>query len=230
MKQIALFGATGVAGAGVLRACLASPDVAGVVSIARRAPDVRHPTLRDVRCADIGRVADVVADIGPVDACFYCLGISGTRIDEASYRVITMDYALAAARALGAASPRHSFYFVSGGGASVNSRMMWARVKGETELALGTLRLAGLVVLRPGLIVGDRTPGGLSPLLRLAYPLVRLGRYIPAASIEAEALGCAMLQLLHEGASEGTLENAALRAAAARYRARTRVLWHNPAS
>src|SRR5581483_4977509 len=121
------------------------------------------------------------------------------------------------------------FYFVSGGGANARSRMMWARVKGETELALAQLGLAGLLVLRPGLIVGDRTPGGLSPFLRFVYPLVRLGRCIPGTSIQAEALGDAMLQLLHEDARAGTLENAALCAAAARYRARVAVLWHNPA-
>lgn len=230
MRRVAIFGATGVAGSGVLRACLASPDIHGIVSIGRRPLDVRHPKLREIPCQDFINVADAIAAAGSVDAAFYCLGISGTHIDEAAYRVITMDYAVAAARALRAAHSRAIFQFVSGGGADAHSRMMWARVKGETERALAQVGLAGLVVLRPGFIAGDRTPGGLSPLLRLAYPLVRLGRYIPALSIDADALGCAMLQLLHEQARSGVLENAALRAAASRYRARAGVLWHNPRS
>ena len=53
------------------------------------------------------------------------------------YREITHDYALAAGKALAAASPDASFHFISGSGTRSDSRMMWARVKAETETALG---------------------------------------------------------------------------------------------
>ena len=46
--RILLFGATGLAGSGVLRACLASPEVTEVRAVVRRTTGVRDPKLREL--------------------------------------------------------------------------------------------------------------------------------------------------------------------------------------
>jgi hypothetical protein len=101
---------------------------------------------------------------------------------------------------------------------------MWARVKGETEEALKEPGMAGLVCWRPGMILTDHPPKGISWVRRAMYPILRLGRFVPELSIDADALGFAMLQIELDGQREGTLENPAIRAAAERYLARVRAI------
>lgn len=220
-KRVLLFGATGVAGSGVAKACAADPRVSEIIAVTRRPLDPPRPEVREVECADFGDLSAVHHRIGGVDQVFYCLGISASQVEgEAEYRRITKDYALAAAEAVRATSPNAVFHFISGGGTDAESRMMWARVKGETELALRAMPLA-VVCWRPGMILAERAPRGISGAYRAAYPVLRLMRFVPALSIENEALGRAMLGLaLDEGRREGTLEHRDIRAAAERYERR----------
>ena len=133
--KILLFGATGLAGSGVLRACL---DVAGGHRSARgRAAIDRRPrseAARDpftITILDYSAIADEFAG---VDACFFCLGVSVSQVpDEADYRRIHQAFPLAAARLLRERSPTARFHYLSGGSAGLKSRWMWARVKAEAE-------------------------------------------------------------------------------------------------
>ena len=47
-------------------------------------------------------------------ACVWCLGVSQTQATEKEYIRITLDYAVAAAKAMFAANPQMRFCFVSG--------------------------------------------------------------------------------------------------------------------
>ena len=127
-KRIAIFGATGLAGSGVLRACLDATEVAEIIAITRRPLDITGPKLREIRHENFNDQSSLTPELKNVDACFYCLGIASSGVSEAQYRVITKDYALEAARVLKSASPAHTYHFVSGGSTNVNSRFMWARV------------------------------------------------------------------------------------------------------
>jgi hypothetical protein len=59
-------------------------------------------------------------------------------MSEEAYRRVTYDMTLQAARTLAARSPRMTFVYVSGAAADSTGqgRIMWARVKGQTENAL----------------------------------------------------------------------------------------------
>jgi uncharacterized protein YbjT (DUF2867 family) len=217
--RVAVFGATGVAGRGVLSACLTAPEVEQVVVVVRTLTGVTHPKLRELMWHDFADLSQLESQLTGMDACFYCLGVPSAGMSEEKYRVVTQDYALAAARALQAASPGHAFHFTSGRGTNAGSRMMWARVKGETELALAQLGLARLTCWRPGYIhpqtprehagVGDR-------IMRTLYPMLRGVR---SMTIDAEAIGEAMLEAQRTGVV-GTLENEQLRDLADAWRAR----------
>src|SRR5437660_1086850 len=104
--KIVVFGASGVAGAGSLRAALDDPRVTEVVAIVRKPLGFSDAKLREITCAnflDLSPLADALAG---ADACFYCLGVSTSQVpDAAKYREVTYDYALAAGRALLAKSP-----------------------------------------------------------------------------------------------------------------------------
>ena len=228
-KRIAIFGPTGLAGGGVLSACMNAPEVGSIVAITRRPLQVAGPKLQEIRCTDFGNLDPIANEVGVVDACFYCMGMSSAGVSEKKYRLINMTYALEAARMLKATSPLHTFHFLSGSGTRVDSRFMWARVKGETEEALKAFGLAGIVCWRPAVILAPHLPEGRSIGIRAAYPIFRLMRFIPALSIEAEGLGFAMLQSELDGKREGTLENMAIRALAQQYRSGYPMRPHNPA-
>lgn len=195
--KILLFGASGSAGGSVLRACLASPAVESVRAITRRPLAIAHPKLQVVVHRDFHDFSDIAQTFADIDACLYCLGISATQVPgEAEYRRITYDIALAAAGALRDSSPGAVFHFVSGQGAGLDSRFMWARVKAETERDL--IARFDAVCWRPAAIDGE--PSESEPrLYKNLRPLFRLLRPFRSLYIEGKDLGRAMLQATAEG-------------------------------
>jgi hypothetical protein len=154
-----------------------------------------------------------------VDACLFCLGISITQVSgEAEYRRITHDFALAAAGALRAHSPSAAFHFISGQGSGAASRLLWARVKGETEREL--LDGFDAVCWRPAAIDGESSES--SPwIYRLIRPMFRLLKPLRSFYVSGEDLGRAMLQGAAEGFRRRVVENREIRALADRTRGRT---------
>jgi len=218
--RVAIFGATGSAGSGVLGECLNDSRVDEIVAVTRRPLAEKAPKLSEVNCRDFLDLTAIAAHLTDLDACFYCLGVSQARIrDPDKYREITYDYTLAAARALADHSPSCVFHFLTGVGTDPTgrSRMMWARVKGEAERALGSAGLGGVVCWRPGYIHSFHPHRGrqLSALLsRTVYPVLRR---FPAMAVSRVEFGWAMLQAALEGVCEGVLENRDIIALADRY-------------
>jgi uncharacterized protein YbjT (DUF2867 family) len=207
--KILVFGATGSAGGSVLRMCLAAPAVEEVRAIVRRPLALAHDKLRVFVHGNYLDYAPVEQAFVDVDACFFCLGISVNQVSgESEYRTITHDFALAAARALKVHSPGAAFHFLSGQGAGLDSRFMWARVKAETERDL--IELIDAVCWRPAFIDGDdsasqpRIYQALRPLFRLLSPFRSL-------YVTGEDIGRAMLQATAENIRGRRIENAEIR-------------------
>jgi uncharacterized protein YbjT (DUF2867 family) len=212
--KVLLFGATGSAGGSVLRVCLAAPFVTEVRAIARRPVELEertgHEKLRVILHSDFLDYAAAEDAFAGVDVCFYCLGISVTQVSgEPEYRKITRDFALAAARTLKTRSPQAVFHFVSGQGAALDSRMMWARVKAETERDLLALD-STTVCWRPAAI--DGMPSKSEPrLYKVFRPLYPLLSPIRSLYISGKDLGKAMLQATQENLRGQVIENRGIR-------------------
>ena len=218
---ILILGASGSAGGGVLQACLASEAVGEVRAITRRPLGVSHVRLREVTHDDYQHFANVERAFSHVDACFYCLGKSVRQVSgEAEYRTITYTFAMAAARALRAHSPGAAFHFISGSGANLNSRFMWARVKAETERDL--MAQFDAVCWRPGSI--DGVPSASEPALYKVFrPIARLAlKPFRSLYVTAEDIGRAMLMATVEGVRGRIIDNAEIRDLADRQASRAR--------
>lgn len=209
--RILLFGSTGMVGQGVLRECLADPDVTEVISVVRTPTGRQHARLREIVHADFTDFSTLRLD---ADACFWCLGVSSNGMTEADYTRITHEYTMAAAKAL---DPRTTFIFVSGQGADGGA--MWARVKKRTEDDLRAMPFNAVYVFRPGFIQpldGIRSRTALYNLLYpVLYPLMLAMKALsPGTITDTRRVGRAMLALAKRGYSVKILGNSDINAAA----------------
>jgi uncharacterized protein YbjT (DUF2867 family) len=214
--KVLVFGATGSGRGSVLRVCISPPRVEVVRAIARRPPKLADGRLRTFVHQDFLDYAAVEEAFAGVDACLFCLGISVSQVaGEEEYRRITQGFPLAAARALKAHSPEAVFHYLSGQGASLGSRMMWARVKAEAERDLTAL--VDAVCWRPGFIDGETSQSG-PRIYQAVRPLFRLLKGFRSLYITGEDIGRAMLQATVEGLRGRVIENAEIRDMASRWR------------
>jgi len=214
MKMM-LFGATGLAGGSVLKACLASPVVDEIRVITRRSVGISASKLHEFIHHDFLNYSGVSNAFTGMDACLFCLGVSVMQVPgEAEYRQITHDFALAAAQELKKNSPQATFHYISGRGTKRGSRMMWARVKAETEREL--IGMMKAVCWRPSFIDGD--PSATTPkVIRVLRPVLKVLKPFPGLYVEGQDLGRAMIQATIENVRGRVIENSEIRELASRY-------------
>ena len=220
--KLVLFGATGMLGSGALIECLAHRDVTEVLTVGRRASGMRHPKLTDLVQEDLFDLSAAVGALTGVDGCLYCLGVSSAGMTEEAYRRVTRDLTLSAAAALLEASPGLSFCFISGAGtdSSERGRIMWARVKGETENRLLALPVGGVWIFRPGYVQPLKGVRSRFRLYNAAHALVGplhplLSRFVPSSVTTTESLGLALIRVARDGSSQTVLGNREINALAA---------------
>lgn len=113
-----------------------------------------------------------------------------------------------------AANPDIHFLHLSGGGAdsTQRSRMAFAKEKGQAEVAVGRMGLAGLWHFRPGYIHPNapiEKPLLQDRLMLFVEPMVRrFGRHY---MVDADDLGRAMLEVAKHGHVKHVLENQDIR-------------------
>jgi uncharacterized protein YbjT (DUF2867 family) len=223
LKQIKvlLFGASGMVGTAVLRECLADPQVVSVATVGRTAATLHSAKLEEIIHADLSNYDSIESSLRDFDACFFCLGVSSAGITEEEYRRVTYDYTLAAANTLARLNPRMTFVYVSGAGtdSSGTGRIMWARVKGQTENALLALPFAAAYMLRPGIIQPlhgikskTRSYRVFYSLSALLLPVLRA--VFPNHVLSTTQIGLAMLNLAKHGYAKHILETRDIRTVA----------------
>ncbi len=224
--QVAVFGATGLIGEGVLDAMLGDPHVTMVHVVTRR----RTPTLDSAVASGRATVylhddfldyAPLAAMLARIDATYWALGTSTVNVTDEEYSRIHVDYPVQFVTAwLGVRGPDAplSFHLVSGSGASSESWFHWAREKARAERALADLSTGtGLRVVsyRPGGIVrtGSRARWYTAPIV-LLKPI--------SGAIEPLGIGEAMLEVTARGPAvrDDVLEARAIGRYAEAYRAR----------
>ncbi|TGE28450.1 NAD-dependent epimerase/dehydratase family protein [Hymenobacter metallicola] len=207
--RVILTGATGMVGEGVLLECLSNPDVEQVLSVSRRPSGHQHPKLREIIHADFHDLTPIQDQLTGYNACFFCLGVSSVGMKEPEYRRHTYELTLHFAQTLLPRNPELTFCYVSGAStdSTLQSRQMWARVKGETENTLLDLGFKAAYMFRPGFL--RATPGQQHVLsyykyFGWLYPVVRA--LSPKFASTIAELGQAMLHVARYGAPKKVLE------------------------
>jgi uncharacterized protein YbjT (DUF2867 family) len=189
-----------------------------IVTIGRTATGTGNPKLREIILPDMTNYADLDGELTGFDACFFCLGVSSSGMNEADYQRVTYDLTLAAAGTLCRLNPDMALIYVSGAGtdSSEMGRVMWARIKGKTENAL--LRLPfHAYMFRPGLIQPMDGIVSKTRLYRVIYVLMKpllspLRWALPNLVLTTRDIGQAMLAVARFGYGSRILEAKDIRA------------------
>ncbi|MFE0820693.1 hypothetical protein [Streptomyces sp. NPDC058847] len=88
---MAVFGASGMVGHGVLDACLNDPRVGDILVVGRTPLNLRRPKVREVVHTDFTDFTAIQVEFEGLDGCFFCLGVSAAGRSEEEYTRITYD-------------------------------------------------------------------------------------------------------------------------------------------
>jgi hypothetical protein len=141
--SIAIFGATGTAGDGILKAALASPDIEKIHVITRRTSPrieagVAAGKIQMTLHMDYLNYDAIHEVIAAVDTVYWAIGTSTVGVDEEAYGRIHVDFPLQfVTEWTGVTNEADlSFHYISSSDISEDSSMMWAREKVRAEKTL----------------------------------------------------------------------------------------------
>jgi uncharacterized protein YbjT (DUF2867 family) len=197
-KNLVIVGSTGMVGGYALRCALDHPAVGRATTIGRRKVGISHPKLNEVIHQDFADCSALAQVLSEQQAAIFCLGAYTGAVSDTELRAITVDYTIEFARVLHDSSPDASFAFLSGSGSDPTgqSRMSFARYKGEAENALLARGVASVYIFRPAYIypvTPRREPNFGYRLLRAIYPAFRV--LFPSQVIRADDLARAMVEV-----------------------------------
>jgi uncharacterized protein YbjT (DUF2867 family) len=204
--KVIITGTTGMVGEGVLSECLRSNEVSAVLCVSRRPSGYSHPKMSELLVADFSDVKTLEDRFRDFDACFFCLGTSSIGMNEAAYRRVTYDLTVNFAESILKVNPGLTFCYVSGAGTNADGKIMWAKVKGETEKRLlGMFKHA--FMFRPGFmqpVKRQKFALGFYKYVRWMYPALR--RLFPAYVGTLKEVARAMIRAAQNGAPLPILE------------------------
>jgi len=140
---IAIFGASGTAGDGILKAALADPDINKIHVITRRVTPrieagVASGEVQMTLHSDYLDYEAIHEQIAEADSVFWAIGTSTVGVDEQTYGMIHVDFPVRFVTEWTSVSdkPDISFHYISSSDISADSSMMWAREKVRAENSL----------------------------------------------------------------------------------------------
>lgn len=203
VEEIAIFGASGTAGDGILKAALADPDVRTIHVITRRATPrieagVASGKVIMTKHLDYLDYSAVQNQFRNLQAAFWALGTSSRNVDDETYSVIHVDFPVQFVKQWLQVSnrPNINLHFISSSDISEDSSMHWARekVRAENELfALAEGTRLSVIAYRPDYIGPTEEQAHLGQkLLYWFFAPVR-------AAVPAQQIGEAMLEVTARG-------------------------------
>lgn len=142
-ETVAIFGASGTTGDGILKTALAAPEIRNIQVVTRRMTPrieegVASGKVRVTEHMDYLDYSTIKEQFADVDAVFWAIGISARGVDEKAYGMIHTDFPREFVEAWMSVSdkPDVSFHFISSSDISEESSMMWVRQKIRAEKTL----------------------------------------------------------------------------------------------
>ncbi len=142
-ETVALFGASGTAGDGILKAALANPAIKKIHVITRRATPrieagVKAGKVQMTLHMDYLDYSAVLEQVAEANTVYWAIGTSTFGVDEETYGKIHVDFPLRFVEEWAGVNPEAdiSFHYISSSDISEDSSAMWAREKFRAEKLL----------------------------------------------------------------------------------------------
>jgi hypothetical protein len=204
---VAIFGASGTAGDGILKAALSDPDIDKVHVITRRSTPridagVASGKVEMTLHLDYLDYSAVHEQIASADAVYWAIGTSSVNVDEATYGRIHVDFPVrfVSEWLVVRDNADISFHYLSSSDISEDSRMMWAREKVRAENTLFDLAKGSnlrVIAYRPDYIGPTKEEAHLGQNLLYWF-------FAPVGSaVRATQIGQAMLEVTARGPEFG---------------------------
>ena len=224
-RVVMVFGATGSAGDGLLKAAMEDSQVEKIYVVTRRSSpridagvaDGRVTMLLHRDFTDYSALAEILAEVNTV---LWALGTSSLKVDGDTYTRIHVDFPIAFVRAWLQARTTGpmAFHYVTGMGTGEEESARWARDKGRAE------RLLAELAEGTGLRSFGHRSAWIRPTSENANGLVYLGEWLLKPGklvIPGIDLGAAMLEISarsHDLPNGTLIDNADAIAYAQQYR------------
>ena len=207
-RHIAIFGATGTAGDGILKAALTDPWIRKIHVITRRSTPRIEQGIAAGKAEmtvhqDYLDYSDIHEQMSEVDTVYWAIGISSVGAEEETYGRIHVEFPLRFLEEWTSVSDKQdlSFHFISSSDISRNSGKMWVREKIRAEKSLFEFaegKNLRVISYRPDYIgpTGEEAHLGQDLLYRFFRPV--------EAAVRATEIGKAMLEVTFRGS---TFEN-----------------------
>jgi len=202
---VAIFGASGTAGDGILKSVLADNTIDRVVVITRRStPRIKQGIasgkVEMIQHLDYTDYADLLPQLSTVETVYWAIGISALGVDRETYGRIHVDFPMAFVRAWESVAEPDDlvFQFISSSDISEDSTTMWVQEKIRAEQSLFAFaqgRRLRVIAHRPDYI------GPTAEEAHLGQHIL-YGFFRPVgAAVKATEIGKAMLELSARGAA-----------------------------
>lgn len=139
-ETVVIFGASGTAGDGILKAALANPDIRKIHVITRRATPRIEEAVASGKAqmtlhSDYLDYSAIRQQIAEADTIFWAIGISSVGVDQKTYGTIHVDFPAQFLLEWTDVSEKLdvSFHYISSSDISEDSSAMWAREKVRAE-------------------------------------------------------------------------------------------------
>ena len=180
-----MIGSTGLVGSECVKLLIADPDCSRVIALVRNQSHSLPASAKlDVRAVNFDDL-ESHASLFAVDQIICCLGTTVRKTPSRdAYRKIDYGYPMAAAR-LGKDQNAKHYLVVTAIGASSKSRIFYNRLKGELEESLMELDYRSLTIVRPSVLIGDRSETRRSEKLawKLAFITPRKYKPVPVINV-----------------------------------------------
>jgi hypothetical protein len=231
--DIAIFGASGTAGDGILKAALASSDIGIIQVVTRRVTPRMEEGVKTGKILltihkDYLDYTAVIKQLSHIDTVFWAIGISALGIDEKTYGMIHVDFPMHFVNAWNETgdeaneSKKRSFHFISSSDIAEDSTTMWVQQKIRAEKQLFSFAEKAnmrVIAYRPDYIGATEEESGLGQ--NMLY-----GFFAPVgAAIRAREIGQVMLEVTARGdefTNGATLSTGKMRRYSDAYEARQR--------
>lgn len=156
-RTVVVLGGTGLVGSHLVEVLAADPDVERVVAPVRRpVPRWQHQPRIEAPVVDFEALAESAHRL-ECHQIFICLGSTMKKAgSREAFRRVDFDYVVQAA-GLAVEGGARDALLVSSVGADARSAVFYSRTKGEAEEALRALPFRSLRILRPSVLVGERS-------------------------------------------------------------------------